>query len=237
MDAASTPLPPPPYSLAPGPAVPPPPHAAQSPGPVGPALVPAPAPPAVALPESHDRRLLRLAAGFYGVVMLFAVGYATFSGKLPELFGDEGPAASSLVGAVVVGFGIVGLCRLGNHLFPAVARAADALGELIGPVTWKGALGLALLSGVGEELLFRGALWPHLRIWGTTFLFALVHVVPKKALLGYPLFALGGGLLLGLLRLSGGNVLAPIVAHVIVNAMNLAWIGRRRAHALGAVAA
>ena len=184
------------------------------------------------MPGGEPPLVLRVAAGFYGVVTLFALGYSTFSGTLPHLFGDEGPSTSSLVGAAVVGLGIVGLCRLGSRIFPAVDRAAVTLGELLGPITWKGALGLALLSGVAEELLFRGALWPHLGIWGTTFLFALVHVVPKKSLVGYPLFALGGGLLLGLLRLSGGNVLPAIVAHFIVNAMNLAWIGRRRASVL-----
>ena len=49
------------------------------------------------------------------------------------------------------------------------------LGELLGPITFRAALGLALLSGVAEELLFRGALWPHLGLFGTTFLFALVR--------------------------------------------------------------
>ncbi len=239
MDAASTPLPAPPFSLDPGPGVPPPPHAAPSPSPIGPVIRSAAAPmavplapPAAPVVESHDRRIMRLAAGFYGVVTLFALGYSTFSGTLPRLFGDAAPTGSSLVGAVVVGLGIVGLCRIGSRIFPAVDRAATTLGELIGPITWKAALGLALLSGVAEELLFRGALWPHLGIWGTTFLFALVHVVPKKSLIGYPIFALGGGLLLGLLRSGGDNVLPAMIAHGIVNALNLAWIGRRRAIAL-----
>ena len=59
------------------------------------------------------------------------------------------------------------------------------------------------IYGVGEELLFRGALWPHLGLPGTTFLFGLVHIIPRKQLWGYPLFALGAGLLLGLLLAVG----------------------------------
>jgi membrane protease YdiL (CAAX protease family) len=171
---------------------------------------------------------VRLAAGFYGVVLLFAVGYATFSGTISTLFGERAPGGGTLLAAVVVGFGIVGLSRLGAVALPTVDRAADALHGLLGPISWRTAIVLALLSGVAEELLFRGALWPHLGLWGTTFLFGLVHVMPSRALLFYPLFALVAGLLLGFLRQGGGNVLPAMLAHAIVNAWNLAWIGARR---------
>lgn len=239
VDAAPTPLPPPtpapapvPFTLAPSPAVPPPPHAAPSPRPVGPPPpLPAPTPPPAPAPESHDRRMMRLAAGFYGVVTLFALGYSAFSGTLPTLFGDAAPSGSALLAGLVVGLAIVGLCRIGARVLPAVDHAATSLARLLGPITWRGALGLALLSGVAEELLFRGALWAHLGLFGTTFLFGLVHVVPKRELMGYPLFALGGGLLLGLLRQGSGNVLPAILAHATVNAWNLTWIGHRAAAA------
>lgn len=224
MDALPTP------PVVPAAPTPPPPHAAPSPAPIGPAL-PLTGPGGPLRLESHDRRLVRLAAGFYGIATLFAIGYAGFSGTIGTLFGDEAPSAGATLAAVIMGLGIVGLSRLGARVVPRIARAADALGELLGPLSIGGALVLALMSGVAEELLFRGALWPHLGLWGTTFLFGLVHFVPKRALIGYPLFALAGGFLLGLLRRGGGSVLPPMLAHVIVNAMNLAWIGRRRSAA------
>ena len=221
MDAAPTP------SSAPFAPTPPPPHAAASPAPIGPEPS-ATGPGGVLRLESHDRRLVRLAAGFYGIATLFALGYAAFSGTIGTIFGEEGPGAGAILAAVAMGLGIVGLSRLGARVLPRVSRAADALGDLLGPLSWGGAIVLALMSGVAEELLFRGALWPHLGLFGTTFLFGLVHFVPKRALWGYPLFALVAGLLLGLLRRGSGSVLPPMLAHTIVNAMNLAWIGRRR---------
>jgi membrane protease YdiL (CAAX protease family) len=209
---------------------PPPPHAAASPTPIGPELAPSTPGGALRL-ESHDRRLVRLAAGFYGIATLFALGYAGFSGTIGTVFGEETPGAGATLAAVVLGLGIVGLSRLGARVWPRMARAADALGDLLGPLSWGGAIVLALMSGFAEELLFRGALWPHLGLFGTTLLFGLVHFVPKKALWGYPLFALAGGFLLGLLRRGGGSVFPPMLAHAIVNALNLAWIGRRRSAA------
>jgi membrane protease YdiL (CAAX protease family) len=166
--------------------------------------------------------------GFYGVVTVFAVGYSLFAGGFPTLFGSQSPPTSSLLVAVVVGLGIVGLCHLGLRLFGWVRRAGDALAGLLGPIGYGQAVALALASGFAEELLFRGALWPHLHLLGTTFLFAIVHVLPRKALLGYPLFALAVGLLLGFLRDGSESVVPPMICHAIVNALNLPWLEKRR---------
>jgi membrane protease YdiL (CAAX protease family) len=180
-------------------------------------------------PAVEGRRLLRTAAGFYGITVLFALGYAVFSGTITTVFGEQSPAAGSVLAAVVIGFAIVGLCRLGDHTVPAVRRASDALAKLLGPFDWKAAIALALVSGVAEELLFRGALWPHLGLIGTTLLFGLVHVIPRRSLLLYPLFATGAGLVLGFLRQGSGSVAPPMIAHALVNGINLWVLSRRRA--------
>ena len=86
---------------------------------------------------------------------------------------------------------------------------------------------------MAEERLFRGALWPHLGLLGTTFLFGLVHFVPHKKLWGYPLFALVAGLLLGVLREASGSVIPPILAHFTVNVLNLRWMGKHHARLTG----
>jgi len=96
----------------------------------------------------------------------------------------------------------------------------------------RDALWLALVSGVAEEMFFRGALWQHLGLVGTSVFFGICHVVPVRALAGYPVFAFFAGLLLGALRERTGSVWPCAVAHGTVNALNLAWIGvleRRRA--------
>jgi hypothetical protein len=93
------------------------------------------------------------------------------------------------------------------------------------------AVWLALVSGVAEELCFRGALWPQLGLVGTSVFFGLCHVLPVRALAGYPVFAFFAGLLFGLLRERTGSVWPCVAAHATVNALNLAWVGaleRRR---------
>jgi membrane protease YdiL (CAAX protease family) len=189
-----------------------------------------PAAPAAAGTPTAERsqRIVRFASIFYGIAALFSLGYALFSGSAGVLFGDNWPSGAGVMGGVLMGLGIVGLAHIGRHMFPSVDRAATALSELLGPLTTRGAVLLALLSGTAEELLFRGALWPHLGLLGTSLLFGVVHVIPRRALIGYPLFAVGAGLLFGLLREWTGNVIPPMIAHVLVNGTNLVWFQHRR---------
>lgn len=181
--------------------------------------------------------IVRLAAGFYGIVALFACGYAFFDriARHADKPGEEAflgltlPSIGLALAGIGMGLAIVGLTHVGTRALPAVRRAAGMLAEILGPLTWRQAALVAACSGVGEELLFRGALWPHLGLLGTTFLFGLVHFIPRRQLWGYPLFALGAGLLLGLLRESSDSVIPPILAHVTVNGLNLCWLGAKHA--------
>jgi hypothetical protein len=166
--------------------------------------------------------------GLYAVVLLFAVGYSAFSSGLRTLLGERGPTAGHLLAALALALGIVALCHVADRLAPAVRRAGEAFTEILGPYTYAEALVLALASGIAEEVLFRGALWPHLGLVGTSLLFGLVHVLPRRSLLAYPLFAGAVGVLLGLLRQGSGSVIPPIVAHVLVNGLNLVWLEHRR---------
>lgn len=178
----------------------------------------------------RGRTLLRIAVPFYALVALFALGYAFFRrgfGGLGGIFGETAAAPAELLGGLGVGLALVALTRVGARSWPPMTRMADGLGELLGPVSWTYALALALVSGVAEELLFRGALWPDLGLVGTTLLFALVHVLPRRSLWLYPVFALLAGLLLGLVREGTESLWPPIIAHVAVNALNLAWLGAR----------
>jgi membrane protease YdiL (CAAX protease family) len=178
------------------------------------------------------RGLLAFAVPFYAVVALFALGFALFSDGLGGLLGEAAPTPAGLGVGLAVGLLVVAASRVGSRAWKPMVRAMEALADLLGPIRVRDALLLALLSGTAEELLFRGALWPHLGLVGTTLLFGLVHVLPRRPLWIYPLFATAAGLLLGLLRDGTQSLWPPVVAHVTVNALNLAWLGavaRRRA--------
>ncbi len=84
-----------------------------------------------------------------------------------------------------------------------------------------------LLVPPAEETLFRGILYPaikqagfpRLALWGTSLLFAAVHFHLPTLL---PLFALA--LILALLYERTDNLLAPITAHALFNALNFALL-------------
>jgi len=174
---------------------------------------------------------LRTAILIYGGVAATALGWAAFWGEVPWLFGREPATLRALLSGVLVGLGITVVCQVAHALVPAVQRASRLLATFFGPIRPREALLLAAISGVTEEMLFRGALWPQLGLPGTTILFGLLHVVPVRGLQGYPLFAALAGLVLGLLRQQTGSVWPCALAHATVNAINLAYLGameRRR---------
>ncbi len=174
---------------------------------------------------------LRTAILIYGAVAVIALGWAAAWGQVPGLFGRAQPGLRELLNGVLVGLGIAVLCQVAHAVVPAVQRASRLLATFFGPIRPAEALLLAAISGLTEEMLFRGALWPQLGLAGTTILFGILHVVPVRGLQGYPLFATLAGLALGLLRQSTGSVWPPALAHATVNAINLAFLGameRRR---------
>jgi len=78
-----------------------------------------------------------------------------------------------------------------------------------------------------EEMLFRGLLYPWIKkagfpklaFWGSSLLFALIHLNLMTFL---PLFVLA--LILTALYEKTNNLLAPITAHTLFNAVNLVML-------------
>ena len=88
----------------------------------------------------------------------------------------------------------------------------------------KKAFHVGLESFLGEEVFFRGLLQGWIGIWWSSLLFALLHIGPDKRFVSWPILAFVASLVLaGLFEYSGG-VLAPAVAHALVNFVNLRHI-------------
>ena len=104
--------------------------------------------------------------------------------------------------------------------------------DLLGPLTGRDMLILALASAIGEELLFRGALLPWLGLWPQGLVFALLHVGPGKRFVPWTVSALALGVAFGAIALETGNLGAPIAAHFTINFLNLRYIVRTPASAL-----
>ena len=80
---------------------------------------------------------------------------------------------------------------------------------------------MALASGIGEELLFRGLLVPLAGVFVSAALFGIVHQVRGPARWGWMAWATLMGLLFALLFRFTGSLVGPLVAHVAINAANL----------------
>ena len=112
-----------------------------------------------------------------------------------------------------------------------VALVEERLGPYLANAAAGGTVLLALLAGVGEELLFRGViqvwlaerapLW--LAVAGASLLFGVGHWLSAS----YAVLASLIGAYLGILFLLSGNLLAPMVAHAAYDVVALFVVTRR----------
>jgi membrane protease YdiL (CAAX protease family) len=134
---------------------------------------------------------------------------------------------------VAAGLLAAGIAVVGSHAFtrrtPWGERLARTLGRLLGRRSWSECVALAAISGIAEEAFFRGALQPHVGLFAASLIFGLAHFAPRRDLLPWTAFSVAAGVLLGALFEATGNLVAPIVAHAVINAVNLRWLGQRYA--------
>jgi uncharacterized protein len=99
---------------------------------------------------------------------------------------------------------------------PVQAEVIDELGELLlgeMDTVWEWLL-LAVAAGIGEEVLFRGALQPVLGIWLTSLLFAIIHTQYGLSLATVLIFIVG--FILGRIR-QHYNTSVAIILHAAYN--------------------
>jgi membrane protease YdiL (CAAX protease family) len=112
-----------------------------------------------------------------------------------------------------------------------VALVEERLGPYLANASPGGIVLLAILAGIGEELLFRGVIqvWlaqrfpAWLAVAGASVLFGVGHWLSSP----YAALATLIGAYLGLVFLLSGNLLAPIVAHAGYDVVALCVLARR----------
>lgn len=185
-----------------------------------------------------DSDRVRVAVGIYGTLAFLAWGVSrALGGSVWELTSTPSPwwrwglavAAGGAAGALLHwGSGkVASRTRLGRTLRAELAGATRGLGA-------RAAFLLAVASSVGEEAAFRGLLLPSLRghlgtagaLLLSSLLFGLVHVPRSRAGILWSAMAAVAGLALGGVYLATGLLLAPIVAHAVVNYVNLRDLAR-----------
>ncbi len=137
--------------------------------------------------------------------------------------GPSIPAAQWLPGAVLAGAaGTLPLLLLLAAItwtplrrFPPIRRIRNRLRKILGPALadlelWQAAA-ISVTAGVGEEVLFRGALQGRADLVLTSLLFGMLHwITPTYAVLATLL-----GAYLGWLLSATGNLLVPIMVHAL----------------------
>jgi membrane protease YdiL (CAAX protease family) len=168
-------------------------------------------------------RLYRLAWGLYlAMAMAGVVWIGARRGIIPlSLFVDpRGWWLDLLLGAAAALL-LLGFWRGAERAVPLARELDRLLVGALGPLQPAEVIALAVLSGIAEELFFRGAVQGAIGWLPATLAFALLHSGPGKAFRLWTLFAGLAGLLFAGLMEWRGNLLAPVTAHFLVNAVNL----------------
>ena len=173
---------------------------------------------------SRLSRLTLLICGFYVVMALTGLLLVLWR---RDAWGSDPLAWPGLqpVGHLLLAALLVAVVHLGSRLWlrrsARARRCAGTIRRQFHGMGRRDLLALALFSGIGEELLFRGWLLHETNLWWSSLLFGLVHLPPGRDWIHWPLFAAVIGLLLGLLTLGSGTVLWAILAHAGINYFNL----------------
>lgn len=116
--------------------------------------------------------------------------------------------------------------RLLEDIFASYVTFKRRLAAMFGGLGWLGVLWLALISAVGEEILFRGAIQPFLGLWFTSLLFGLLHLDPEGGISAWTLWAVLAGVLLGAVVQVTGSLWPAIMIHFVVNFIGIRSLTR-----------
>lgn len=166
---------------------------------------------------------------FYLPVAVGCLAYIEWSGGRFALetrtIGEE-PLMSLAVGFCAA-VPVIGASWWAADRIPSLRRLGRSLARMTGRLSFVSALIVSAAAAIGEELLFRAVLQEQLGAPVGIVLFAAAHVPFERDLWPWPLLALGAGTLFAGLYEVTGAVLAPTVAHFLINAVNLRWLTMR----------
>ena len=165
-----------------------------------------------------------LAAGAFGISWLAGEGLPWSTDPwLPWTRGAR--IALAIVGGLVLAIAVILATRWLVRRGVGWARDLHvAFRGVLGPLTSREIVIFALLSGVAEELFFRGALLPTLGFWVSSLIFGLLHVGPSRRFVPWTVSALVMGLAFGALFAATGELVGCVLAHVLINHENMHFI-------------
>jgi uncharacterized protein len=167
---------------------------------------------------------------FMGITAIFLLAIAKIWQKLGgvQLLSFQ-LSPQALLWSIALALAITLASGIVYRLWPAYRRSADFYLELvIKPLEWADLIWLGLLPGLSEELLFRGIMLPALgfnlaAVAVSSILFGVLHL-SGNGQWPYVVWATIVGFALGYCALITGNLVVPVVAHIITNLVSgLVW--------------
>ena len=177
--------------------------------------------------EPMTRTQVLIAMGVTAIVLLIVAKVWLFFDPVSQLPIHWQPQL--LLWGAGIGLGITGASSVIYRLWPAYRQSADVyLALVLKPLILMDLIWLGLLPGLSEELLFRGVMLPALGLNYTGLIlsslcFGVLHMSGWEQW-PYVVWVTGVGLILGYGALETGNLLVPIVAHMVTNVLSsLLW--------------
>ena len=169
--------------------------------------------------------LIRKSTIVYGVMTLIGLAVLQFGHKsLSRAFAIPAEpyeifrlAAIGILGASL----LLVLSYFFEDWFPSFRNLKSVIMRFLGPVSIPMALYLAVVTSIGEELLFRGAIQPFAGLVLTSVLFGLLHMGQDGLVSAWSVWAFIAGLLLGWMYEETGSLWPPVLAHFGVNAVSI----------------
>ena len=168
------------------------------------------------------------ALGAFAVALAFVINAVFGDGTLAAVLIEGQPTAAQIGWGVAFGLAISIPSTVVVFFVPLFSSLRRQLLDLVSGLD-LGALNplwIGLSAGIGEELLFRGALQPILGIWWASFIFTLAHfrsgqfhsMNSQKLIYAASVFV--AGLFLGYVFLEIG-LIAAMVTHAVVDVVSL----------------
>ncbi|MFZ4735118.1 MAG: CPBP family intramembrane glutamic endopeptidase [Bradymonadia bacterium] len=153
------------------------------------------------------------------IALEWALGGSAWSRLLPA---PAGSLAVDVALGVSVGLALVAASQAAALRIDSFSRMSEGLAEVVRAFLKPNEVFLqAFMSATVEELLFRGFLQPRLGLVAASVLFGLAHLTRDRRLWIWPALSFLLGLGFGALYDARGSLVAPIVAHFIINYFNL----------------
>src|SRR3989339_222132 len=178
--------------------------------------------------EIKKENLVLLVFGVEGVLFLVALLWS-YLAKINPFSSIHLNYLHILIAVLAGGFLIVCNYLAVNELskfitfFKKLKEAYEEVAILAVNVNLSGALIIALISGFTEEFFFRGVIQQQFGIIIASLAFGLLHIGNAKTLV-YGLYTVFVGFYLGWLFSVTGNLLVPIIVHIINNFLALPYM-------------